>query len=64
MRDRCLWERVFLVNEDEAVRPEEVVEPRVVAMAVVYYDENDVIARENDGKVENPPRRSVPCCHE
>jgi hypothetical protein len=61
MRDGRLWERVFAVNGDQAVRPEEAVEPRVVAMAAGCDNENDVIVWENDGMAEDPLRRSM--CH-
>ena len=45
MRDGRLWERVLVVNEGGAVRPEAAVEPEVAAMAMGYDDERDVIAR-------------------
>ncbi len=59
MRDRRLWERGFAVNGDGAVRPEVVVEPRVIMMAIGYNNENDVIVWENNGTAEDPPRRSM-----
>ena len=64
MRNGCLWERVFAANGDRAVRPEAAVKPRVIAMAVGYDNENDVMAWENDGMAEDPPRRSMHHCRE
>ncbi len=45
MRDGHLWERVFVVNEGGAVRPEAAVEPEVAAMAMEYNNKNDMIVR-------------------
>ena len=64
MCDGPLWERVFAANGDGAVGPEAAVEPRVIAIAVGYNNENDVVEWENDGMVEDSLRRGTRRRHE